>query len=709
MDSIKWTVVFIIVATFIVSPQIRTLSLNNKSHPPIAKKIPVDVSVHEKKRIDDYGWLRNKTSKDVLDHLNAENDYTQSKMRHTEKLQNRLFLEMKRRLKENDSTAPYKWKDYYYYSRTEKGKQYSIYARKKESLNAQEQVVLDLNDYDQQYDYVYLGAYKVSPNQEYLAYTLDLDGSENYTLRVKYIKNNALINDELTGLSESVEWANDNQTLFYVTRDESARPYRVWRHQLGQSQSKDELIYEETDDAYHLELKRSKSGEYLFLILESNITTECWYLNRNTPDQAFSLIQKRQVGVEYEPMHQGNRFLIMTNDHSLNYKLISAPVEEPQIENWEDVLPHRESVKLEYVESFKDFIAVFEREEGNIHATIYHADFSNSYRIELPESIYDIAPGHNLEYDTPILRFYLSSFSMPYSYYDYDVKEKSLTLIKRDPVLGGYNPENYESIRLYAPTQDGKKVPLSIFYKKGLNLKGNNPVFLYGYGSYGSTYDPSFSSRRISLVDRGVVYVQAHIRGSAFLGRQWYEDGKLSNKQNTFSDFIASAEYLIHEKVTSSNQLTIYGGSAGGLLIGAVMNQRPDLFKAAIADVPFVDVVNTMLDESIPLTVIEYDEWGNPNKKDDYKHMIAYSPYDNVKPQDYPSTLVIAGLNDPRVGYWEPAKWVAKLRELKSDQNTLLLKTHMGAGHFSSSGRYDYLKDVAFYYAFALDQMGLNK
>ncbi len=709
MEKIKWLIVLSIVCLFLMNPIIQKNSNLEMTTPPTAKKRPKDVTVHNDIRIDNYGWLREKTSPEVLNHLDNENQFSHTNMVHTQPLQDRLFREMKRRLKENDQTAPHKWKDYWYYSRTEQNKQYSIYVRKKDSPDAKEEITLDLNAFSTKHDYVFLSGYKISPNQTLLAYTIDFDGSENYILKFKDLNSNKHLSDELTGLAESVEWANDNETLFYVIRDDASRPFQLWRHTLGTDQSEDKLIYEEKDESYHMELKRSKSGQYLFMILGSNITTECWVLDRDFPKSDFNLMQKRRDGIEYEPMHQGNRFLILTNDKSLNYKLVSAPINSPNVKNWEDVIPHRNDIKLEEVESFENNIAVFERINGNVNINIYTPDFTDVHTVELPDSLYEVGADYNLEYNTQALRFYFTSFTIPYSYYDYLMEDKELVLIKRDPVLGGYNPEKYESKRLFAKAHDGKKIPLSLFYKKGIKLNGNNPVYLDGYGSYGATYDPAFSSRRLSLVDRGVIYVRAHIRGSSFLGRGWYNDGKLGNKQNTFSDFISSAEYLISEKYTSNNKIVIYGGSAGGLLIGAVLNQSPHLFKAAIADVPFVDVINTMLDESIPLTVIEYDEWGNPNLLEDYNHMIAYSPYDNIKSQEYPALLVIAGLNDPRVGYWEPAKWVAKLRELKTDDNILLLKTHMGAGHFSSSGRYDYLKDVAFYYAFALDQLGISK
>jgi len=709
MEKIQWFVVLVIVSLFIINPMIQNNESKKMSIPAKAKKIPTNVTVHQDERIDNYAWLREKSSLDVLDYLKAENKYTKVNMLHTQSLQNRLFREMKRRLKENDSTAPHKWKDYWYYSRTEKNKQYSIFVRKRETLDAKEEVTLDVNEFTADHDYVFLSGYKISPDQRMLAYTIDFDGSENYILKVKNLKSNQHLGDELIGLAESVEWANDNKTLFYVTRDEASRPYQLWRHTLGTTQSEDYLVYEEKDESFHMEIKRSKSGQFLFLMLGSNVTSECWVLNRDLPNHEFTLIQKRREGIEYEPTHQGNRFLILTNDQSLNFKLVSAPINNPGVENWEDVIPHRPAVKLEEVESFENHIAVFERIDGNVNINIYTPDFQKPSTVELPDSLYEVGADYNLEYKTQALRLYFTSFTIPYSYYDYLMNDKDLILIKRDPVIGGYNPDKYETRRLFAKAHDGKNIPLSLFYKKGIKLDGNNPVYLDGYGSYGATYDPAFSSRRLSLVDRGIVYARAHIRGSSFLGRGWYDDGKLENKQNTFSDFISSAEYLISEKYTSSNKIVIYGGSAGGLLIGAVINQKPKLFKAAIADVPFVDVVNTMLDESIPLTVIEYEEWGNPNKIKDYKHMISYSPYDNVIEQDYPALLVIAGLNDPRVGYWEPAKWVAKLREKKTDDHLLMLKTHMGAGHFSSSGRYDYLKDVAFYYAFALDQLGINK
>ena len=675
------------------------------STPPVAPQIPKHFIIHNDKRIDDYYWLNERNTKPVLDYLKAENDYTLAKMRHTEKLQKTLYEEMRSRIKEDDNSVPYKFGNYVYYTRTKENMQYEIYCRRFEDLNGKEQITLDLNNIVKKYDYLTLSAYKISPNEKLLAYTIDTSGAEKHKLIIKEINSGKIIDDQLCNLDGSVEWANDNETLFYIVLDSAQRPYQLWRHKLGDVQSEDVLVYEELDDRFHVGLHRTKSGEYLIMDIASNVTSEVYLLDRNKPYSDWNVVQSREQDVEYYVYHRGNYIYQLTNKDAFNFKLIRTPIDGgPE----EEIIPNRERTLIDDVSLFKNHMAVLERVEGNLEIRIYDFNSNIWYNLEMDEEIYSLAFEENYNWDSEFLRFGYGSFRTPYSIYDIDFKTKEKTLRKQEEVLGGYNSENYISQRIWAPTHDGKKVAITLLYNKRVELKGNNPCLLWGYGSYGATYDPWFSSNIFSLIDRGFVYARAHIRGSSFLGRKWYLDGKMKRKTNTFKDFISAGQFLANEGITSPEKMAIYGGSAGGLLIGAVMNMAPDLCKVAIPSVPFVDVINTMLDSSIPLTVIEFEEWGNPLEKEYYDYMKSYSPYDNVAAKEYPHTLVLAGYNDPRVQYWEPAKWTAKLRRMKSGSNDLLLRTIMGAGHFSSSGRFDYLKDVAFYYAFIIDKIGIS-
>ncbi|MBL52134.1 MAG: oligopeptidase B [Candidatus Marinimicrobia bacterium] len=675
------------------------------STPPVAPQIPKHFIIHNDKRIDDYYWLNERNTKPVLDYLKAENDYTLAKMRHTEKLQKTLYEEMRSRIKEDDNSVPYKFGNYVYYTRTKENMQYEIYCRRFEDLNGKEQITLDLNNIVKKYDYLTLSAYKISPNEKLLAYTIDTSGAEKHKLIIKEINSGKIIDDQLCNLDGSVEWANDNETLFYIVLDSAQRPYQLWRHKLGDVQSEDVLVYEELDDRFHVGLHRTKSGEYLIMDIASNVTSEVYLLDRNKPYSDWNVVQSREQDVEYYVYHRGNYIYQLTNKDAFNFKLIRTPIDGgPE----EEIIPNRETTLIDDVSLFKNHMAVLERVEGNLEIRIYDFNSNIWYNLEMDEEIYSLAFEENYNWDSEFLRFGYGSFRTPYSIYDIDFKTKEKTLRKQEEVLGGYNSENYISQRIWAPTHDGKKVAITLLYNKRVELKGNNPCLLWGYGSYGATYDPWFSSNIFSLIDRGFVYARAHIRGSSFLGRKWYLDGKMKRKTNTFKDFISAGQFLANEGITSPEKMAIYGGSAGGLLIGAVMNMAPDLCKVAIPSVPFVDVINTMLDSSIPLTVIEFEEWGNPLEKEYYDYMKSYSPYDNVAAKEYPHTLVLAGYNDPRVQYWEPAKWTAKLRRMKNGSNDLLLRTIMGAGHFSSSGRFDYLKDVAFYYAFIIDKIGIS-
>ena len=683
--------------------------------PPEASVIPHARTVHGEERTDNYHWLRKRGSADVIAYLEAENEYTESVMKLTEDLREKLYDELVGRVKETDSEAPTRVDDYEYYSRTEEGKQYRIHCRKpaggngEESQGAEEEILLDENVRAEGKKYFRLGAFEVSPNHSLLAYSSDTDGSETYTLRVKDLTTGELLEDAIPNTYTSVEWANDSRTLFYNTLDEAKRPYKLFRHVLGENPASDARVFHEPDDAFYLSLSKTRSKKYLLLQLKSNTTSEIHYLDADRPSRHFRVIEPRRQDVEYYVHHGTDRFFIRTNDRAKNFRLMEAPVADPSRRRWKEVIPHDEDVLLEAVSVFQNHLASWTRAGGLEHIRIRDLHSGRTHEVEFDEPVYSISGAWNPAFRTSTLRFVYNSLTTSRSVFDYDMDAKTRELKKRYEVLGGYDPADYASERIFATAEDGVKVPVSLVYKKGFTKDGSHPLFLYGYGSYGITIDPNFSSVRISLLDRGFVYAIAHVRGGEDLGRRWYDQGKLLNKRNTFTDFIAAAEHLVEQKYADPKRVVIQGGSAGGLLVGAVLNMRPDLFHAAIAAVPFVDVVNTMLDESIPLTVTEYEEWGNPNDKRFYDYMLSYSPYDNVERKDYPHLLVTAGLNDPRVQYWEPAKWTAKLRALKTNSNRLLLKTKMGAGHGGPSGRYERLREKAFEYAFLLDVLGVEE
>jgi len=695
-------IIFLLLFTVIITGQSQTMLL-----PPKAKQIPHNVTVHGDQRMDPYFWMRNRDDPAVLEYLKAENAYTEQVMKPTEAFQEQLYQELKSRIKETDLSVPVKIDDYYYYTRTEEGKQYSIHCRKFGSLEAPEEIILDENTLAEGYPYFRLGAFAISPDHRLLAYSIDTTGAEKYRLFVLDLKRNQLLPDVIDNTYTSVEWASDNRTLFYNILDAAHRPYKVFRHRLGTPASEDPLVYHEQDERFYLDISKSKSRDYLFLNLESEITSEVRFLPADNPEGEFRILQPRQQGMEYSVAHHGDQFYILTNDNALNFKLMITPVSKPSKENWTEVIPHRKGVKIDYLDIFQDYLAVYERENGLRKIRITDLDSQKTHYVTFPEEVYTLWGGPNPDYHSKLLRFTYTSLVTPKSVYDYNMDSRERILKKQDEVLGGYDPSLYVTKRLWAIAEDGTKIPMSMVYRKGMQRNGENNLYLYGYGSYGATIDPYFSSVRLSLLDRGFIYVIAHVRGGGYLGRGWYEDGKFLHKRNTFTDFIACAEYLIQEKYTNPDHLVIAGGSAGGLLMGAVTNMRPDLFKVVVAQVPFVDVVNTMLDETIPLTVIEFEEWGNPKDKKFYEYMRSYSPYDNVEAKAYPNMLITTSLNDPRVAYWEPAKWTAKLRALKTDQNRLLLKINMNAGHGGASGRYEYLKEIAFNYTFIFDVLGL--
>ncbi|MCK4462324.1 MAG: S9 family peptidase [candidate division Zixibacteria bacterium] len=679
------------------------------TEPPVAKVEPRIDTMFEVEMVDNYSWLRDdsRSKPEVLDYLKAENAYTEAVMYHTEQLQDALYNEMLGRIKETDLSVPAQRDEYFYYSRTEEGKQYDIYCRKKGSLEAAEEILLDVNRLAKGHDFLGLGTYEISPDHKLLAYSTDTAGNERYTLRVKNLETGELYPDEILKMSGSAEWANDNRTLFYTVPDDAWRPYKLYRHTLGQEEE-DLLIYHEPDNAFWIDIGKSMSMKYLLVDIGSQTSSEVRYLDADKSFGEFSIVHPRKPKHEYQVYHHGDMFYIVTNDSAKNFRLMRTPVSAPAKNNWREVIPHRDSVKLDRVVMFGGFMVLSEREDGLRQLRVMEFSSSEAHRIEMPEPMYACSPGENIDFGSGILRFVYQSFATPRSVYDYDMLTKERALMKRKEVLGGFDPTQYQSERIYATAEDGTRIPISLVYKIGVNLDGTSPLYLNGYGAYGISMDPYFSSNRLSLLDRGFIYVRAHIRGGGEMGRYWYEDGRLLNKKNTFTDFIACGEHLIAKQYTCTDKLVINGGSAGGLLIGAVVNMAPELCHIAIADVPFVDVMNTMLDASIPLTVIEYEEWGNPNEKEYFDYMMSYSPYDNVTAKAYPHMLITGGLNDTRVQYWEPAKWTARLRALKTDNNRLLLKTNMGAGHGGASGRYDYLKEIALEYAFILDVLGVE-
>ncbi|WP_019505148.1 S9 family peptidase [Pleurocapsa sp. PCC 7319] len=682
--------------------------MTQKSNPPIATKHPHELVTHGDKRIDNYYWLRQQDNPEVIDYLKVENDYTEERMQHTEELQKSLYDEILSRIKETDLSVPYRLKDYYYYFRTEEGQAYSIFCRKYQSLDAEEEILLDQNELAEGKEFFSLGVASVSPNQQILAYSTDTTGAEQYTLVFLDLSTRALYSETIPNTYYSFAWGNDNLTVFYTKVDDANRPYQLWRHILGSDPSKDVLVYQEDDEAYYLGVGKTRSRAYILLELGSKITSECHYLDANNPRGEFKLFQPRQTGVEYSIEHHSDRFYIVTNEEAVNFRLRSTPVDSTDKTNWKTVIPHRENVMLEGIDAFADYLVIYERKGGLPTARIQTLATGEITELTFPEPTFSFSGGNNPEFDTTKFRFGYSSMITPSSVFDYDLETGERELKKETEVLGGYDRSLYASERLIATASDGTEVPISLVYKKGINQDSSNPLWLTGYGSYGYPYPATFSSVRLSLLDRGFIFAIAHIRGGQEMGRKWYEEGKFLHKKNTFTDFIACAEHLIAEKWTNSDRLVISGGSAGGLLMGAVINLRPDLFKAVIADVPFVDVLTSILDTSLPLTVLEWEEWGNPNQPEYYDYIKSYSPYDNVTAKDYPALLITAGLNDSRVKYWEPAKWTAKLREMKTDDHLLLLKTNMSAGHGGASGRYEHLQEIAFEYAFVLDQLNLK-
>lgn len=676
--------------------------------PPTATRRPQELILHGHTRIDDYYWLREKDDPEVLAYLKAENVYTDAIMAHTTRLQEALYQEMVGRIQETDSTVPVRIGRNYYYTRTEAGKQYEIHCRKTGSLEAPEELLIDENGLAAGLPYFKMGLFKLSPDQKILAYSTDTSGGERYTIYFKNLETGELLSDQIPNTSYAAEWANDNRTLFYTVQNEAWRNHQLRRHQLGADAADDPVIYQEDDALLNVFIGKSKDKQYLFLTLHGIEMSEERVLAADQPEGEFRLVTPRRPGIRYFIDHRDGLFYIHTNEEAPNYKLLTAPAADPVRDNWQLFIPHDPERFLEAFELFDAHLVIYGRARGLRTIQIHSFAGDTWQEVAFPEPVYTYNRAENPEPDTRQLRFVYQSLTTAATVYDLDMESLAWTFRKQTPVLGGYQAQDYRTERIFATAVDGTQVPISLVYKKGTVRDGRTPCLLYGYGSYGANIDPAFDQKRLSLIDRGFIFAIAHIRGGQEMGRHWYDQGKWLHKKNTFTDFIACAEHLIAEKYTSRERLAIMGRSAGGLLMGAVTTMRPDLFQVVVAGVPFVDVVSTMLDETIPLTTQEFDEWGNPQKKEFYDYMLSYSPYDNTTARAYPHILITAGLNDPRVQYWEPAKWTARLRAVKTNENRLLLKTFMGAGHFSSSGRYDYLKDTAFEYAFILDTLGIE-
>ena len=670
---------------------------------PSAPQRPQELSAHGVTRVDPWFWLRDVNDPATLEYLKAENAYTETVMQPTEDLQRDLFEEMRGRIKEDDSTVPEKEGDYHYYTRFEEGKQYPIHCRKHLSPDDKEQFLIAENELAKNKDYCRVGRWENSPDHKWLAYSLDDDGSEQYTIFFKNIETGELLGESIPNSYYSLTWANDSQTIFYDVLDENHRPVKIFKHRLGDDPSADGLVYEESDERFFVHVGKSASRRFIFVASGGNNMSEWHFMDADDPGSGLTLIQPRHEDFEYDVEDHGGRFLIRNNGGGAkDFKISETPVSAPGWDHWKDLVPHIPGRPIGGMVVFQDHLVLSYRINGLPQVQIMELATGDTHDIAFDEEDYSVRLQEGREWDTSILRFSYTSMTTPATVYDYDMGTRHREFRKQTEVLGGFSSERYQTRRVLAPAAGGALIPISILYAKDTPLDGSAPLYLYGYGSYGLVIDSDFGSARLSLVDRGYVFAIAHIRGGMDLGWDWYENGKLLNKKNTFTDFIACAEYLIDEGFTSRGRIVASGGSAGGMLMGAVVNLRPDLFKAVVADVPFVDVLNTMLDDSLPLTTMEYNEWGNPNDQRFYDYIKSYSPYDNVKRQDYPHMLITGGISDPRVTYWEPAKWAARLRDSKTDDNLLLLKIHMDSGHGGASGRFDRLKEVALEYAFIL-------
>lgn len=695
-----------------VHSQNKTKKMSDKLQPPVAKIIPKTLEKHGDKRIDNYYWLNERENPEVIDYLNKENEYYQKSTAHTKQLQDELFLEMKGRIKEDDSSVPYLYNGYYYITRFEKGKDYPIYSRKKGSLEAKEEIMFDCNEMAKGHAYFNLSGISVSEDNKWVAFGVDLVSRRQYTIQIKNLETGEILPVKLENTTGGSTWAGDNKTLFYTRKDaQTLRSDKIYKHTLGTDASTDTMVFHEKDDTFNTFVYKEKSKKYLVIGSSSTLTSEYQILDAKNPNGEFKIFQKRTRGLEYSISHYGDSFYIVTNkDKATNFKLMKTPETATAAENWTDLIGHRKDVLLEGIEIFKDYLVVEERSNGLNKIQIRPWNGKGEYYLPFESETYTAYTTTNVDFDTEILRYGYQSLATPSSVIDFNMRTMEKKVLKEQEVLGGkFDKNNYIEERVWATAADGTKVPISIVYRKGIKKDGKNPLLLYAYGSYGATMDPYFSSTRLSLLDRGFIYAIAHIRGGEDLGREWYENGKLLKKINTFTDFIDCSKFVIAEKYTSPEHLYAEGGSAGGLLMGAIVNMSPELYNGVIAQVPFVDVVTTMLDDTIPLTTGEYDEWGNPNDKKYYDYMLSYSPYDQVKAQAYPNMYVSTGLHDSQVQYWEPAKWVAKLRVMKTNDKQLFLDTNMDAGHGGASGRFEALKELAKEFAFLLDLEKIKK
>ncbi|WP_408611250.1 S9 family peptidase [Flavobacterium odoriferum] len=695
-----------------VHSQNKTKKMSDKLQPPVAKIVPKTLEKHGDKRIDNYYWLNERENPEVIDYLNKENEYYQKSTAHTKQLQDELFLEMKGRIKEDDSSVPYFYNGYYYITRYETGKDYPIYARKKGSLDAKEEILFDCNEMAKGHSYFNLGGLNISEDNKWAAFGVDLVSRRQYTIQIKNLETGEILPVKLENTTGGSTWAGDNKTLFYTRKDaQTLRSDKIYKHTLGTDASADTMVFHEKDDTFGTFVYKEKSKKYLVIGSSSTLTSEYQILESKNPNGEFRIFQKRTRGLEYSISHYGDSFYIVTNkDKATNFKLMKTPETATSAENWKDLIGHRKDVLLEGIEIFKDYLVVEERSNGLNKIQIRPWNGKGEYYLPFESETYTAYTTTNVDFDTEILRYGYQSMATPSSVIDFNMRTQEKKVLKEQEVLGGkFDKNNYIEERVWATAIDGTKVPISMVYRKGIKKDGKNPLLLYAYGSYGATMDPYFSSTRLSLLDRGFIYAIAHIRGGEDLGREWYENGKLLKKINTFTDFIDCSKFVIAEKYTSASHLYAEGGSAGGLLMGAIVNMAPELYNGVIAQVPFVDVVTTMLDDTIPLTTGEYDEWGNPNEKVYYDYMLSYSPYDQVKKQDYPNMYVSTGLHDSQVQYFEPAKWVAKLRVMKTNDKQLFLDTNMDAGHGGASGRFEALKELAKEFAFLLDLEKIKK
>ncbi len=680
--------------------------MGNTLKAPVATVIPKTLEKHGDIRIDNYFWLNDRENPQVIDYLNQENAYYDSMTAHTKKFQAELYEEMKGRIEEKDESVPYLFNGYYYITRYEVGQDYPIYSRKKGSLQAQEEIMFDCNEMAKGYKYFKLSGISISKDNQFAVFATDVVGRRIYTMQVKNLITGEILSDRVENFTGNATWANDNQTIFYTRQDaQTLRSDKVFKHRLGDDSTQDTLVYFEKDDMFDVSVYKEKSRKYIVIVSSSTLTTECQIALADEANPKFRIFQKRKRGLEYSISHYGDHFYVVTNiDKATNFKVMKTPENATTKENWTDLIPHRKEVLIEDVEIFKDYLVVSERSNGLNKIRIIPWSGKGEYYLPFENETYTAYVTTNVDFDTDVLRYGYQSMATPSSVIDFNMKTKERIVLKEQKVLGGkFDKNNYVEERIWATATDGTKIPISMVYRKELKKDGNNPLLLYAYGSYGISMDPYFSSTRLSLLDRGFIYGIAHIRGGEDLGRQWYEDGKLLKKKNTFTDFIDCSKFVIAQGYTSPSHLFAEGGSAGGLLMGAIINEAPQLYRGVIAQVPFVDVMTTMLDDTIPLTTGEYDEWGNPNEKKYYDYMRSYSPYDNVKAQDYPNLYISTGLHDSQVQYWEPAKWVAKLRAVKTNDNLLFLSTNMDAGHGGASGRFEALKELAREFSFMLD------